>query len=372
MFKKALILFIFILLFYILLRLVQKRIHLLNRRDVEGLTSMANISDPVVKSLVKTNTISPVSDNVYEKNYYGSKLTIKDFHIKSCFHSAFNGTNVSKDMVLYLLHRGYRVFDFEVFYDKRPDDTSAKSAMVSVRSGNFYSDESIFLRDVLDILGLHGFSSVSNKDDPLFVQIRPHYKTPNSTDTEADKSKKIGDNTQLNTHIESALEKLEELNVHYRGPVSANTTLDRIKKKMIVIMDANSNKYSQIKSNTLINRINMNPSNMSICMAESRLDNCSSDSKIVQIRPIDLNDQLLPENPETMKLITSTSCNICFVMAWNSPFVGGYSSMGFSNVAEYELMFANAGGSAFILVKDARSYAESNNPNKLNSNKLYV
>lgn len=370
MFKKAIIMFIFIILFYILMRLIQKRIRLINPQ--EGFASIADISDPIVKSLMESNSISPISDSVYNKKYYDSKTPLKDFHIKSSFHSAFNGKTISKDMVLYILHRGYRVLDFEVFYDFADVDNTAKTAMVSVRSGGYYANESVPLRDILDIIGLHGFSSVSNREDPIFIQIRPHYMTPSSSDSDADKGKKIGHNTQLNTHIENALEKLEQLNVHHRGSISANTSLEILKGKAIVIMDNTSNKYLQLKSDLLINRINMNPNNMSVCMAESKLENCTSESKLVQIRPIDVNDQLLPENPETTNLIRSTSCNICFIMAWNSPFISGYSSMGFSNLGEYETLFANTGGSAFVPMKEVKSYASSHNPNKLNSNKLYV
>jgi hypothetical protein len=366
-YKKILIIFTLIIVFYILFRLIQKRVKLLND---EGFASISDIQDPIVKKLMSSNSLVGITDNIKDKKYYDPKKPLKDYFIKSCYHSAFNGKTTSRDMVLYLLHRGYRFLDFEVFYDNISKNETVKSAVVSIRSGGFYAKESIPLRDILDIICLHGFSSVSNRDDPLFIQIRPAYSTISSIDTPEDKNKIIAENTQLNTHIETALDKLKEMNLQYNGMINAKTTLEQIMKKAVIIMENTSNHYLQLKTNTLIKKINMNPNSMSLCFSESNMENCSSETKLVQIRPEDNKSVILPENSQPLQLIKTMSCNISPIMAWFSPFIGGYSTMGYSNLGEYELIFSNTGGSAFILLKEAKSYSEINNPNKLNSNKL--
>jgi hypothetical protein len=50
------------------------------------------------------------------------------------------------------------------------------------------------------------------------------------------------------------------------------------------------------------------------------------------------------------------------MMAWMSSYIGGLSSVGLSQLGEYETMFLKTGGSAFVLLSEAKSYSTLNNP----------
>jgi hypothetical protein len=58
------------------------------------------------------------------------------------------------------------------------------------------------------------------------------------------------------------------------------------------------------------------------------------------------------------------------MMAWFSTYIGGYSSAGLSQLGDYENLFLNAGGSAFVLLSEAKTYSTYNDPSKINDNKL--
>lgn len=376
--KKIIFIVIFLILFYILFRLVQKRtqiLRIMNKEDsvMEGLSCESDIKDPLVKKIMDANFIGQITDNLSSKGYYNGSDTLNKFHIKSSYNSAYNGKGVTKDMVLYVLHRGYRFLDFEVSYDMvSGGDTNNKKAVVSFNST---ANTNVALQDILDVININAFSNVSNKDDPLFIQIRPAYKLSTSTDTdEKNNYKKIGENTQLNTQIESALSIFTSYK--HNGKISGETPMNILSKKIIIVMDNMSNQYSNNKTQRLIDMINISPSDMTLCNAGSTLENCNkkdnNKTNLVEVVPMDSNNQPLTQNPESLSVLSKTECNICPMMAWMSSYIGGYKSAGFSQLGEYEIMFNKVGGSAFIMLSEAKQYAIFNDPSKLNSNAITV
>jgi len=278
-------------------------------------------------------------------------------------------------MVLYLLHRGYRFLDFEIYYDypsekmANPNNTPIKKAVVAFADGSTTSKNNLELKDILEIIHLNAFSNASNNNDPLFIQIRPMYNIPTSKDTADEKNKKIGENTQLNTQIEQALSIFTSYK--YNDAVDGLTPIKKLFKKVIIIMDNVSNPYTNLKTSNLISMINMNPDNMTLCNAASSLDNCNKNNNtLIQVTPNDSNNKLLSQNPHSLKIISATSCNFCPMMAWFSTYIGGYSSAGLSQLGDYETLFLNTGGSAFVLLSEAKTYSTYNDPSKMNDNKL--
>lgn len=378
--KKIIFIVIFLILFYILFRLIQKRtqiLRIMNKEDsvMEGLSCESDIKNVLVKKIMDANFIQQITDNFSSKGYYNGSDILNKFHIKSSYNSAYNGKDITTDMVLYVLHRGYRFLDFEVHYDLvSGGDTTNKKAVVSFTDPSATANTTVLLKDILDVININAFSNVSNKNDPLFIQIRPIYSLPKSTDSEVTKGKKIGENTQLNTQIETALNIFTSYK--YNGIVSGETQIKRLLKKVIIVMDDVSNQYTNNKTQTLINMININPSDMTLCNAGSRLEDCNKkkdDKKnIVQVMPMDSNNQPLTQNPESLSVLSKTDCNVCPMMAWMSSYIGGYKSAGFSQLGEYETLFLKLGGSAFIMLSEAKTYATLNDPSKLNSNAITV
>ena len=378
--KKITYGFIFAILFYILFRLVKKRTEILksmkgeNVHITEGLSTISNISNVHVKKIMTSNSISEITENLSEKKYYNDDSPLNMFHIKASYNSAYSGKDISTDMVLYVLHRGYRFLDFEVYYDivsdKNANMNSMKKAVVSFTDGSTTSKNNLELKDILEIVNLNAFSNVSNNNDPLFIQIRPIYNIPTSKDSNDDKNKKIGENTQLNAQIEQALSVFSSYK--YNDKVDGLTPIKNLLKKIIIVMDNVSNTHTNFKTQNLISKINMNPEDMTLCNAESKSDDCNkNNNKLIQVRPNDSKNKILLQNPHSLKIISATSCNICPMMSWLSNYIGGYSSAGLSQLGDYETMFLNAGGSAFILLSEAKTYATFNDPTKMNDNKLH-
>jgi hypothetical protein len=274
-------------------------------------------------------------------------------------------------MILYLLFRGYRFFDFEVSYGIISGDTSntSKYAVVSYNGSNTVS-----LQDLLEIINTNAFSNVPNKEDPLFIQIRPIYgRIISTTSTDQAENERIStenikisnENTILNTNIKNALGAVTYKHSGYLNNPS-NTLISVLKQKTIIVMKKTT------LDNDLNALINIEPDNMKICHAEGDLTTCTSPQNIILVRPTDTNEQILTQNPQALTVISKTGCHICPMMAWMSSYIGGFSSAGLSQLGEYENMFLNAGGSAFILLSEAKSYATMNDPSKLNDTKLSV
>lgn len=370
LFKKLILFMIFVILFYILFRLIKKRTEILHvmkqdRPVVEGLSCISDITNQKVKKILDSNSIGQITDNLSVKGYYKGTDPISNYHIKASYNSAFDGKDITKDMLLYVLYRGYRFLDFEIYYDLVSGEKSEiKRAVVSYKDNSITANVNMPLQDLLDIINIHAFSNVNNKDDPLFIQLRPIYNMPASSDSDADKIRMTGENTQLNTQIEAALRTISS-SYKYPSPFTSTTQIRNLLKKTIIIMDNVSNPNTNQKTPELIGMINMNPIDMIMCNAESKLEECKnigSSQKLIQVKPTDANDQPLTQNPDSLNIVSKTSCNICPMMAWMSSYIGGLSSVGLSQLGEYETMFLKTGGSAFVLLSEAKSYSTLNNP----------
>lgn len=373
-FKNIIIGIIFLILFYILFRLIQKRTVILRNLNYEGFSCIAEITNKDVKRTLDANQIEELTESLSSKDYYLSNKSLKltDFFIKGSYNSAYNGKEMSKDMLLYVLHRGYRFLDFEVYYHALSGDSAngIKRAVVSVDDGYSNATTNISLLDVLDTINMNAFSNVPNKNDPIFIQIRPIYNLPKPEDSPDDKSKKIGENTQLNTLIETALNVFTSYK--YSGSVTGQTPIKKLFQKVVIIMDDSNNPNVGSKTQKLISMINMNSVNIIKCNADdSACSNATNPNAIVEALPIDTNSQMSGQNPQILTLLAnSQKCNVAPVMAWMPSYLAGIASAGLSTLGDYETLFLRTGGSAFVLFNEAKSYATANNPAKLNSSIL--
>jgi hypothetical protein len=183
--KKILIIIIVLLIIYLIWRLIKKSgenkqyIELNNHTSIKegllGLGSITSTPDSELESLkskepVKILTVKPELTN----------LPLKEYCIMGSYNSAITGKYVNLDMVKYVLSRGCRFLDFEVFYinnkkSKDIDDiyTPVVSYVLDNKFKNLETENSILLDKVLAAAVANGFSSNSpNNGDPLFIQLR--------------------------------------------------------------------------------------------------------------------------------------------------------------------------------------------------------
>lgn len=394
-YRKFAILIIIIIAFYILYRLIAKRQAILhksastipmniegmtinqtekNGKTIEGLSAIPSATIKRVLDIEKNNSVTLSLKNLTENSSNNSK-PLGSFFIKSSFNSAYDGNAVSQDMVLYILSRGYRFLDFEVYYDISNGTFvgfSNTGAWPSVSNTN------VLFSDIIETVTQNCFKNpCPNMNDPLFIQIRPMYQLFNDNDDTATKQMKTGKNNQLNTQIETALGKISDYNLQYKGSISANTNINSLMGKIVVIMDNTSNAMNA-KTDSLKSKINLSPaiSNNSaskfVIKKYGELEKTQPDAELYEIIPYDNRNKVMTYNPNVLSIVSDTACNICPILAWLPSYISGLSAAGVSELGSYELFFNNAGGSAFIQIDEAKSYANANNTNRLNSKILSV
>jgi hypothetical protein len=168
---------IFSILFYVFSKLYNARkietvqvtenmVGYINNQEFNNITSNSN--------LPSLNTLTSI-----EKKY--AQLPLKEYCIKASYNSATTGKSINKNMIKYVLSRGCRFIDFEVFYSNINDNYKAVVAESSDPDFKvFDTDNHIDLEDCFTTIITNGFSNTSpNKTDPLFVHLRIKTKDTN-------------------------------------------------------------------------------------------------------------------------------------------------------------------------------------------------
>jgi hypothetical protein len=231
--KKVLIIIIIILVVYILLRLLRNRIEIQKKISVEKFTLFSSLKDNEINNLKNTNTVAI-------ENCPFTNLPLREYCIKSSYNTALTGNYVNLDMITYVLSRGCRFLDFEVFYIGKTikDDTGISSttytAQVAYSMDSSYTtistENSISLDDILTTVVTNAFSSPSpNSRDPLFINLR---LKSNNKDiykaVAASIDNTIKDKLYLNQSKEKNFNAL---------PVTKSTLFSDIMGKVILCMD---------------------------------------------------------------------------------------------------------------------------------------
>lgn len=126
-------------------------------------------------------TLKPYSEPVQTSTASTSASTIRvcDSFIKSSFNSVWDGSKCSISMMTYVISRGARFLDFEVFYFG--DSQEEKPRLVIANGGNFRENHSslkhyevLSLSEVLKFIMSNAFSSTvcPTYSDPLFLHFR--------------------------------------------------------------------------------------------------------------------------------------------------------------------------------------------------------
>ena len=173
LFRKLLVVFIVIITSYILYRLYKKRQKILSGDLSEGFSFFSSPGSEIKKMqpyAIKNTAIMNLNS---DPSYNTPMNTINQYIIKSAYNCACSGQFFSTDAIDYVLDRGCRWLDFEVFYHSHKQDIFV-SKSEDDKKFKFNDYNAITLRDALAEVISYGTSSSSpNNTDPLFVQIRP-------------------------------------------------------------------------------------------------------------------------------------------------------------------------------------------------------
>ena len=283
-----------------------------------------------------------------------ASLPLREYCIKSSYNTALSGDYTSTDMIKYVLGRGCRFLDFEIFYINNTPCVaySADPTFVTITSKNF-----ITLNEALKTVIVNGFSGPSpNATDPLFIHFRIKCQNPEIYS-------KIG--ISVNNYLSSRL---------YNEKVTGETQLNLLLGHVILIIDSTlSIDYKKIEYYPKCHETNIE-SSKNQCFDLSKYSNMDSGTSELRIYDSTyLNDQSITppvlmnqEGDETdVSLLRIIVPN--FAINKNNPsiheFIQNYGvqfiSNGFykndKNLMEYEKFFFD-NKSAFVTMSSAIRY----------------
>jgi hypothetical protein len=207
--KKILMCIVILITFYILYKLLDKR----NKLFSEGMSNQIQTDVDYELKQIKYNSPSGVSSISQNNN----SLALRQYCIKSSYNSALSGKYISTDAVKYVLSRGCRFIDLEVFLidDEAQVAYTDDPTFITVKSKNYVS-----LNSILQSLIINSFSAPSpNPNDPLFIQIRVKSKNPKVYNL-------IG--MAVSNYLSNKL---------YSGKVNGDTILSQLMGKVVLIID---------------------------------------------------------------------------------------------------------------------------------------
>lgn len=208
-YKKALLVLITLILFYVFYGII-------NKKKGEGF-SFFTTPDSQITSLQSTKQVK-----IQTMNTTFTSLPLKEFYIKASYNTALTGRYINKDMVKYVLSRGCRFLDFEIYL---VNDKVYVGASSDINSKTLDTENSILVDTIFNTIMTNAFTTQTspNNGDPLFINLR--IKTTDPT-TYSHLAKSIDYNLK---------EKL------YGKPVTKETKLSAIMGSIIIIVDKTIN-----------------------------------------------------------------------------------------------------------------------------------
>ena len=208
---------IFLILYSVFLKLIRNRnIKFANMK--EGLVGMVDDAEfEKVKNNKNFETISSIQS--MDKKY--AELPIKDYCIKASYNSATTGNTVNKKMIQFVLSRGCRFLDFEVFYIKKKENFIPVVAQSSDPNFKIFDTENdMNLEECFSTIIGNSFSNMSpNKKDPLFIHLRIKTK-----------------DTNCYAAIAKLIDSILKPKLH-EGQVTKDTKLSEVMGKIVIVID---------------------------------------------------------------------------------------------------------------------------------------
>jgi hypothetical protein len=228
---------IFAILFHVLFNLYRRRIvsfftmkeNMENRSDIrENMEDKSSFAADMVGAVdnedflkVKNNKDFLSVGNIQSMQPKYANLPLKEYCIKSAYNAATSGKTVNKNMVKFLLSRGCRLLDFEVFYNKKGDSFEPVVAESTDPEFKIYDTEnSVPLQNIFSTAVSNAFSGNSpNKKDPLFIHLRIKTK-----------------DTQCYAEVAKLIDSVLKPKL-YDGNIDRDTKLSELMGKVVIIID---------------------------------------------------------------------------------------------------------------------------------------
>lgn len=217
--KKILILAVIVIFSAILYNLMKARSIL--KASIESFSIMGSAS-----SELSAMTVSDTVPGIVSMEFGGSidNLPIREFCVKSSFNSACTGSYVDARAINYVLSRGCRFLDFEVYNINNILCVGVSTNPITGKQ-NVTSKNTISLDTALRQVIVSGFSSPSpNASDPIFVRIRLQVSGEDAISSEVYKNIASIINSTLNNRL-------------YDKLVTSETPLRDLMGKIVLVWD---------------------------------------------------------------------------------------------------------------------------------------
>jgi len=201
---------------YVLWKLLKRRSEILSMAKKEGITFFSS-PETEIASLKTEGDVKIQNTNVKAYN-----LPLKEYCIKSSYNSAYTGRYINTDMVKYVISRGCRVLDFEVYLiDGKP----CVGASTDEANTTLDTENSILLDRVFNTIMTNAFTAIGcpNSEDPLFINLRIKSNDPS-----------------VYKEVAKVVEVDLRPKLHVR-PVTKETKLSDIMGKVILMVDKTVN-----------------------------------------------------------------------------------------------------------------------------------
>jgi len=174
-------------------------------------------------------------------------MPLKQYCIKASYNSAYDGSKVTIDQLKYVMSKGCRFLDFELYLnnDKVYVNYSTDPTYTTFLNTNINEISFINVMDKIMDKSPYRKSDnkttyeMSNPEDPLFIQLR--IKSTNK---------------DVYSKVASILENYRKQDKIYGRQIDGNTTLKELKNKIIIVMDKSINpKYPEEVLSPFVNII---------------------------------------------------------------------------------------------------------------------
>ena len=267
-------------------------------------------------------------------------LPLKEFIIKSSYNSACTGNFMNKDMIKYVLSRGCRFIDMQLYYSSEDQRVYVSSFMPDNITKTVKKDLS--LDDALNTINTFAFAGPSpNLGDPLFIQFRFNINNRYGINKYKDTMVQYVANTLNNTMADRFYGAGKQVDIA--------TKMSDIMGKFVIVSD------TAIVDKDGVNLVNMQVGNAPFPRFTSQdVDSYMSNYLVVDPTTKQSNTNLIrfvepvagdSSNLPGMRIMNQYTAQVVEQMYWRLE----------KNLTDYETMFFNY-GTAFVPLYLAKDY----------------
>jgi len=231
------------IIFYILYRMISKSMN-----ETKTVTPPFN-NDANSSQMKELNNITlgtsgvAITNSAFPANQNNA---LRNFCIKSSFNSAYTGGYMNLDMIKYVLHRGCRFLDFQVFIK---DNTAIVAYSKEDYNDAFSSNApALSLAGVFSTINMNAFNEHSpNPNDPLFIQLRILSDLPSA---ESIVAQAIASSFSVNLYSDPT--------TGHAIPIDLNVQMNELQSKVVIVTEKDSTSgRSNDTSTSLSNYVNL-------------------------------------------------------------------------------------------------------------------